>query len=134
MSKLVRLHPRHPQLGYVLKSYTLTVPQNLRFVEERGWYEVDDEVADVLKDIPQQERYPNGPKAFLIASTKEEALELEQKAEDAFHKARRTEKVGTADAPVPATARPGAKKPRATVAASDDDEGAAQPRTRTRRA
>lgn len=133
MSKLVRLHPRHPQLGYVLKSYTITTPQNLRFVEERGWYEVDDEVADELKDIPQQERYPNGPKAFLIASTKEEAQELEEKAADILHKSRRTEKVGTAAEPVAATARPGAKK-RATVAASDDDEGAAQPRTRTRRA
>lgn len=134
MSKLVRLYPRHPQLGFVLRSYTILEPQPLRFLEHRGWYEVDDEVADLLADVPQQERYPTGPKAFMIASDKSEAKAMEERARDAVLKARREETVGTVDEPVKtSTPRPGAKK-RATVAVEDDGEDEAPtPKPRTRK-
>jgi len=131
MSKLVRLYPRHVPLGFVLRSYTILDPP-LRFMVHRGWYEVDDAVADMLKDIPQQERYPTGPRAFMIAADKAEAKKLDAKAAEVIAKAVKVEQVGTADEPVKATtaARPGS---RSTVAVPDEDAKEGAPKARTRK-
>lgn len=128
---LVRLFPRIPQLGYVLRSYTIQEPRPLRFKVETGWYDVDDDVAAVLKDIPQQSRMPLGPKAFQIAADPEEAAEMEEHFSKMLAKATRKEEVGTTDKPVPTRKRPGRK--RSTVAASDDDKPKGKPRTRKKK-
>ncbi len=130
MSKLIRLYPRNPQLGFVLRSYTILDPP-LRFLVHRGWYQVDDEVADLLVDVPQQERFSTGPKAFMIAEDQAAAKKMDAKVASMVLKAKKLETVGTADAPVPTT-RPGAKKKRATEAVSDEEEG--KPKTRKKKA
>lgn len=134
MSKLVRLYPRHPQLGYVLRSYTILDPQPLRFLEVRGWYEVDDDVAEILKGIPQQDRYPGGPKAFMIAADKAEAKAMEERAKEAIRKAVREETVGTVEEPVKVSSpRPGSKRSTVAVPEGEDEEAAPKPRTRKKK-
>lgn len=118
MSKLIRLYPRNPQLGFVLRSYTILEPP-LRFLESRGWYEVSDEVAAKLKDVPQQDRLPGGARAFLVAADKAEAKELDARVLQMVRKSKKQEQIGTAEEPV-AMARPGARTERS-------------PKTRTRK-
>jgi hypothetical protein len=133
---LVRLHPYLPKQGYVMRSFTL-VNHNLRFVQDRGWYRLDDPSPALLRELEdksQQDRYPDGPRAFLVAKgasfdeAKAEAKRLEDIVDARMRKAVGiNETVGTIDAPaVPARpgTRPGARetsaRERSTVAVRDD--------------
>ena len=120
---LVRLHPYHPPLGYVLRTLTTLDPPN-RFQEKSGWYDIADDVAEKLRKIPQQDRYPTGPRAFMIAEDAEEAREMDEAFQNMILKARKEEPVGTPDAPVK---RPGAKKRKAA------SKKAGTPKARTRK-
>lgn len=129
---LVRLYPYAPRQGFVLKRYTL-VNEGLRFLGERGWYEVTEEIAEVLRDIPQQSRHPHGPKAFAIARDSADAKRLDAKIDEILRQAKgEDDRVGTADAPVPATPMKKATRP-GTRQASAGDEEPAKPRTRKRK-
>jgi hypothetical protein len=110
--KLVRLYPRNPDRGWFIQTYV--DPQlGLKFVSERGWYQVSDEIAEALKEV-RQKRYDlrSGP-AFAIAKDKEEARLIERTEINPPEK--EEEVVGTAEAPIPIVAktsdkRPGARK------------------------
>jgi len=126
---LVRLFPYNPRLGHVLRRFTLAA-QGLRFSDDRGWYEVSPEIAALLRDVPQEERFPQR-KAFQIAEDAEEAKQLEEELIGMMRTEERATVVGTASAPLAAIPdRPGAR--------SNDDRqarGAAKPggpRTRGR--
>ena len=74
MAKLVRLKPYDRHRGHVLRR--LHVRGQL-FHEARGWYKVDDGVAEALSDIRQRDNNPNSPLAFDVCS-EDEAVELEK--------------------------------------------------------
>lgn len=134
---LVRLYPHAPRLGWVIKNLTL-VDEGLRFREERGWYEVDDEVAAKLAKLPQQDRHPHGPRAFAVAKDRDEARRLDRQIAEMLRQTRgEDDSTGTPDEPVPAK-RPGSREPaegRSTVAVSDDedDDSSSERRPTTRR-
>lgn len=128
-TKLVRIAPYNPRQGFVKQRHTIMKPRPMRFVEAAGWYEVDEEIAALLAEIPQEERKPGGLKAFLIADDSEHAKQLEYAIRNA---ARRNEaiQVGTTDEPIRA-ARPGTK---AAATASARGQAAGGGRTRQRAA
>lgn len=108
--KLVKLYPYNKRMGWVMRSYTLTgVGKNsVRFQGERGWYEVEDSIADRLRSVPQQDRYPidlGGKPAFMIADDTDGAVVLDDRI-DSMQSKHIEESVGTASTPVRAT-RPG---------------------------
>ena len=73
MAKLVRLKPYDKHRGHVLRR--LHVHGTL-FHEARGWYKVDDGVAERLASVHQRDNDPVSPLAFDICS-EEEAVQLE---------------------------------------------------------
>ncbi len=82
MAKLVRLKPYDQHRGHVLRR--LHVHGTL-FHEARGWYRVDDAVAEKLSAIRQRDNDPNSPLAFDTCS-EEDAVEMdavEKKAAEA---------------------------------------------------
>jgi len=126
MSKLVRIAPYNPRQGYVKRRHTILKPRPMRFDVDRGWYEVDDEVAEALRKIPQEDRKPAGLRAFLIATDREDA----KRQEDELRQASRRndeEVIGTVEEPIKAT-RPGTKPASASARAQASET----PRTRTR--
>lgn len=66
--KYVRLRRRDPKHGIVLRQF---VYRGIRFLEAGGWYVVDDEVADYLKDVRQKATDPRAPEAFDICRESE---------------------------------------------------------------
>ena len=103
MSKLVRLYPRDPKRGWFIQTY-LDPQMGIKFLGTRGWYEVTDEIANQLKDVRQKTYDPRSGKAFMIASSKEEAREMDLKL---IEPEEEEAKVGTADDPVKVKSRPG---------------------------
>lgn len=128
MSKLVRIAPYNPRQGFVKRRHTILKPRPMRFDVDRGWYEVDDEVAEALRKIPQEDRKPAGLRAFMIATDREDAKRQEDELRNASRR-NDEESVGTIEEPIKAT-RPGSK-PSASARAQASAEPA--PRTRTRR-
>lgn len=80
--KLVRLKPYDPKRGHVIRRYTV---YSIRFEERRGWYRVEDEVAEYLKTVHQIYGDEYSPNAFDVC-TEEEAnqidVEEKKKAEE----------------------------------------------------
>lgn len=109
---LVKLYPYDRRMGWIIRSYTITDGnRSTRFQGQRGWYEVDLEVANRLRLVPQEQRYPvesGGKPAFMIAETPAMANEMDEKL-TAMRSKSVDELVGTVDAPVRAM-RPGAVK------------------------
>ncbi len=68
---LVRLKPYNRKLGHVLRTFTIW---SMRFKEKNGWYEVEQEIANGLKEIrqpPVGDRPPSMmPLAFDIMTQK----------------------------------------------------------------
>lgn len=124
MSKLVRLYPRNPKKGWFIQIYT-DVELNIKFLALRGWYEVEDDVAEKLRQVRQKKYDPRSGPAFLIADDKAHAKELEKTVLRPPEKD--DESIGTTDAPIEAKrpARIGTRK------ASDAYD---RKRPRTRRA
>jgi hypothetical protein len=110
--KLVKLYPYNKQFGWVLRSYTLTNGKNpIRFRGttgsiKSGWYEVEDDFAEELSKVLQQDRYPEGPKAFMVANDREHSADLDRKIAERL--AGKNEKEGNAEAPI-RIHRPGLK-------------------------
>ena len=110
MSKLVRLYPHNPRRGWLLQTYL--DPQlggrkgGMKFVGKRGWYKVDDDVAEELEDVRQVDTDPRSGPAFLIARDAKHAKKLEEDLADPEDEAA---SVGTADSPV-SHSRPGKRK------------------------
>ena len=77
--QLARLKPRaqNPR-AHKLQSYTVF---GIKFLESRGWYEVDDDVAAYLKTVKQIQEGPDAPfsaDAFDVVATLEEAQALDE--------------------------------------------------------
>lgn len=78
MSKLVRIK-KHNGKTHVLKTYTVF---GIKFDESKGWYEVDDDVAEYLASVKQVADGPDAEysaPAFDIAESKQEALAIEER-------------------------------------------------------
>lgn len=99
--KLVRLKTYDQRRGNVLRSYTAF---GSRFLEGRGWYQVDDSVADYLATVRQPPtgnyQADDAPFAFEIATAQEAA------ALDAEEARKRAALAGTASAPLPTNVTP----------------------------
>lgn len=71
-SMLVRLKPYDKKRGHTLRSYSYA---GIKFLNERGWYRVDADIADYLANVVHQDTQPNSPLAFDVCSPeKAEAL------------------------------------------------------------
>lgn len=108
MSKLVRLYPRNTKRGWYIQTY-LDPALGVKFLGTRGWYEVDDEVAEKLKGVRQKHYDPRSGLAFMIANDKAEAREMDASLVDPDEE---EAKVGTADDPVKVKSRPGMIDPK----------------------
>jgi len=76
--KFVRLKPYNGRTN-VKKTHTVF---GIKFQVEKGWYKVDDDVAEYLKDVPQKDHGPDAEfsaKAFDIVDTLEEAKEMDER-------------------------------------------------------
>ena len=74
--KVVRLNPHAPKRGNKLRVYSVF---GIRFTAGT-WFEVEDTAAEYLRTITQDDTDVNAPLAFTICSSREEALEVEQRA------------------------------------------------------
>ncbi len=76
----VRLKRYNPRRGYVMRKYT-HMPSGKKFEETSGWYKVNTEVAESLRDIHQRPRDEESPLAFDVCTQAEaEAIDaLERK-------------------------------------------------------
>lgn len=72
---LVRLRPYNPKRGCLLRRFTY---RGIRFMEDRGWYRVDEEIAGYLRGVRQVDSDPDSSLAFDVC-TEEEARALEEK-------------------------------------------------------
>lgn len=72
---LVRLRPYNPKRGCLLRRFTY---RGIRFMEDRGWYRVDEDIAGYLKGVRQVDSDPDSSLAFDVC-TEEEARALEEK-------------------------------------------------------
>lgn len=72
MTQLARLKP-YDGKRHVLRSYTVF---GIKFVGERGWYKVDDDVASYLETVRQVESDPDSNAAFDVC-TEEEARKID---------------------------------------------------------
>ena len=86
MPFLARLKPLNERKGHKVKLYMIA---GARFYVERGWYEVDDALADKLRDLHQDHYDLESPMLFDVC-TEEEALRLEQSERAAAATARAT--------------------------------------------
>jgi hypothetical protein len=74
---LVRLKPHDPRRGFVLRRYTY---RGIKFHEERGWYRVDEAVADYLRDVHQVIGDEHSPPAFDVCSDEDaKAIDAREK-------------------------------------------------------
>jgi hypothetical protein len=103
--KLVRLYPRDPRRGWFIKTY-VNVELELKILGDRGWYLVEDNIAEKLAKVRQKKYDPHSKLAFMIANDKEEAAKMDLMLEDPEEEQKR---IGTADYPVQMKKRPGVK-------------------------
>lgn len=75
----VRLRPYNVRLRNVLRTYTI---HGVQFREDRGWYEVPDTLAELLRNVRQQESDPTSPNAFDVC-TYDEANRMDEQEEKA---------------------------------------------------
>jgi hypothetical protein len=70
MSKLVRLKPHDKRRRHVMRVY-VHGPTGKKFEERRGWYKVDDGLADYLATVGQIEGDEDAPRAFDVCTAAE---------------------------------------------------------------
>lgn len=102
---LVRLKPYDKKRQQVLRSYSY---QGIKFTAERGWYLVDADVAEYLRNVVQQDTVPNSPYAFDVC-TRDEAEALDARNAEALARATLP---ATAASPVRTTTVTDARRPR----------------------
>lgn len=95
MALLARLKPYNVRKGHTTRIYSI---DGTRFYEERGWYEVSDDLGDKLRDLHQDHYDLDSPDLFDVC-TQEEAEELERR------EAKQVEVKSTARRPVNVTGR-----------------------------
>ena len=83
-SMLVRLKAHDPRRGHVMRRYTY---RGIKFQEDRGWYRVENEVAEYLQTVRQVATDEHSPLAFDVC-TEAEAKALDKKEQDAEKKRR----------------------------------------------
>lgn len=76
MPFLVRLKPFNEKKGYLVRVYMI---EGIRFHEERGWYEVDDALAEKLRELHQDHYDEDSPILFDVCTAKQ-AEKLDAKA------------------------------------------------------
>lgn len=69
---LVRLKPYDKRRRHVMKIY-VHGPSSKKFEERKGWYKVDEELANYLAEIPQIEGDEDSPRAFDVVTASEAA-------------------------------------------------------------
>jgi hypothetical protein len=74
--KLVRIHPYEPRRGHTTLRYSMAGSGYPMFMEGRGWYEVDDDIADKLGELTNNPNDPRSPLVFQVL-TKEEAQAID---------------------------------------------------------
>lgn len=84
MTMLARLKPFNDKRGQLTKIYMF---MGLKFLAEKGWYEVPDAIGEKLKELHQNHYDEESAFLFDVAS-QEEAEKIDQKEEDARVKAR----------------------------------------------
>ncbi len=94
-SLLVRIKPRDPHRGHVLRRF---VYRGIRFETGKGWYQVRAEVGEYLRTVHQHAHDPHSPLAFDVC-TEAEAKALDEQEAEATKPAR------PADRARPAVAR-----------------------------
>ena len=115
---LVRLKPHDPRRGCVLRRFTY---RGIKFHEERGWYRVENDVADYLRTVRQTFSDEHAPLAFDVCTPEEaQALDSQEKEATVTRKtatddikvseARARGAVTTEDLPEAATASSGRSK------------------------
>ena len=119
--KLVRLKPYDPKKGHVLRRYTAF---SIRFDEARGWYRVEDEVAEYLATVHQIPGDEDSPLAFDVHSAAEAQAIDEAEKKKAEERARAASP-NVANAPVVSP-----KTPASDLTTAD----LTKPTARTRRA
>ena len=87
-SLLVRIRPRDPHRGHVLRRF---VYQGIRFEEGKGWYRVSPEVGEYLRDTRQRAYDSRSPLAFDVC-TEAEAKALDAQETEASKPARPADK------------------------------------------
>jgi hypothetical protein len=127
MAMLARIKPYNPKRGHLVRRYMV---KGIRFDVNRGWYKVDEALADYLKTVTQNPNDPDTPPVFDVL-TEAAARELEE-AEEAARKP------APASAPLPGTLTT-ADLPRASAdapatAAQKPAPVASTPQRRTRAA
>ena len=60
-SMLVRLKSHDPRRGHVMRRYTY---RGIKFQEDRGWYRVENDVAEYLRTVRQVTTDEHSPLAF----------------------------------------------------------------------
>lgn len=88
-NKLVRLKPvneKTERKGYKVRIYSIF---GLRFLEERGWYEVSEDIAAQLAELHQEHYDLDSPDLFDVC-TPEEAAAIDEKEAEAEAIARST--------------------------------------------
>jgi len=86
---LVRLKPYDPRRGHLLRRFTY---RGIKFQVERGWYRVEEPVADYLREVRQVSSDEHSPLAFDVCS-EAEARSVEEKETEAAN----TRKAATDD-------------------------------------
>ena len=82
---LVRLKPYDPRRGHVLRRFAY---RGIKFHEDRGWYRVEKEVAEYLRDVREKPGEPHSPPAFDVCSDGEaKALDAKEEKEATARKA-----------------------------------------------
>lgn len=90
---LARIKPYDKRRGHLLRRYTLL---GHRFEADKGWYVVDDALAELLRKARQNPTDDESPLAFDVADTALEGREIEQ----APIKRAETPKSGSLDMPL----------------------------------
>lgn len=131
MPFLVRLKPFNEKKGYLVRVYMI---EGIRFHEERGWYEVPDDLAEKLRELHQDHYDEDSPLLFDVCTPKQ-AEKLDAKAaevEEVKASARKPAQVArsrslesggdmsTADIKTP---KPAAVEPAAAEPEEDADDG-----------
>jgi len=80
--RFVRLKPYDPRRGHVLQRYTY---RGIKFQADRGWYRVEKDVADYLRDVRQVATDEHSPAAFDVC-TEEEARAIDKQEKAAENK------------------------------------------------
>lgn len=84
----VRLKPYNPRVGNVLRRFGVPVGAgHVIFEEARGWYEVPEQVAALLRKVSQVEGLPPGQRPAFDVCTFEEARDIEQQEREAIERA-----------------------------------------------